>query len=577
MSVKGFASVEERDIYRHSTAHIMAQAVKELYPDVKLAIGPSIEEGFYYDFDLDRSFTPDDLQRIEERMREITERDLEFRREEMSRAQALKLFGELGEKYKVELLEGLTDEMVSIYHQGDFFDLCRGPHMSRTGEIKAFKLLSVAGAYWRGDEKREMLQRIYGTAFKTQEELDDHIFKLEEASRRDHRKLGKELDLFSINETAGAGFIYYHPKGALVRTLIEDFEKREHARRGYQMVITPHIAREELWQVSGHAGYYKENMYYLNVDEQEYVLKPMNCPGHILIYKTQTRSYRDMPLRYFELGTVYRYERSGVLHGLLRVRGFTQDDAHIFCTPEQLENEITSVVDFAFFMLKRFGFSDVELFLSTRPEKSVGSDENWERATDALRNALEAKDLPYRVDPGEGVFYGPKIDFKLRDALGRLWQGPTVQVDFNLPERFDISYVGADGQEHRPIMIHRVVLGSMERFFGALIEHYGGAFPLWLAPVQVRLLPIADRHFDYADAVRSRLLEADFRAEVDKRNEKTGFKIRQAQAEKIPYMIVIGDREAESGTLSLRHREKGDMGVVTQDAFIAMLREETSV
>ncbi|MDD4152403.1 MAG: threonine--tRNA ligase [bacterium] len=576
MSAKGFVNEEERDIYRHSTAHIMAQAVKELYPKVKLAIGPSIEEGFYYDFDLDRSFTPDDLQAIEKRMRDIIERDLEFRREEVSREQALKLFGERGEKYKVELLEELTDVPVSIYYQGDFFDLCRGPHVSRTGEIKAFKLLSVAGAYWRGNEKREMLQRIYGTAFKTQKELDEHIFKLEEASRRDHRKLGKELDLFSINETAGAGFIYYHPKGALVRTLIEDFEKREHARRGYQMVITPHIAREELWQISGHAGYYRENMYYLNVDEQEYVLKPMNCPGHILIYKTQTRSYRDMPLRYFEMGTVYRYERSGVLHGLLRVRGFTQDDSHIFCIPEQLESEIAGVVDFAFFMLKRFGFSDVELFLSTRPEKYVGSDENWERATDALRNALKAKELPYRVDPGEGVFYGPKIDFKLRDALGRLWQGPTVQVDFNLPERFDISYIGADGQEHRPIMIHRVVLGSMERFFGTLIEHYGGAFPLWLAPVQVRLLPIADRHFDYADAVCTRLREADFRAEVDKRNEKTGFKIRQAQSEKIPYMVVIGDREAENSTLSLRHREKGDMGTAAPDDFIAMLREEAS-
>ncbi len=576
MSAKGFVSEEERDIYRHSTAHIMAQAVKELYPEVKLAIGPSIEEGFYYDFDLGRSFTPDDLQAIEKRMRDIIERDLEFRREEVSREQALKLFGELDEKYKVELLKELTDALVSIYHQGDFFDLCRGPHVSRTGEIKAFKLLSVAGAYWRGNEKREMLQRIYGTAFETQEELDEHIFKLEEASRRDHRKLGKELDLFSINETAGAGFIYYHPKGALVRTLIEDFEKREHARRGYQMVITPHIAREELWQISGHTGYYRENMYYLNVDEQEYVLKPMNCPGHILIYKTQTRSYRDMPLRYFEMGTVYRYERSGVLHGLLRVRGFTQDDSHIFCMPGQLESEITGVVDFAFFMLKRFGFSDIELFLSTRPEKSVGSDENWERATDALRNALETKNLPYRVDPGEGVFYGPKIDFKLRDALGRLWQGPTVQVDFNLPERFNISYIGPDGQEHRPIMIHRVVLGSMERFFGTLIEHYGGAFPLWLAPVQVRLLPIADRHFDYADAVCARLREADFRAEVDKRNEKTGFKIRQAQSEKIPYMVVIGDREAEKGTLSLRHREKGDMGVATQDDFIAMLRDEAS-
>ena len=570
-------SPEGLDAMRHTAAHIMAQAVLRLFPGTRLAIGPTIADGFYYDFDKDGSFSPDDLARIEAEMGRIVKEDLPIEREEMPTAEALKWLGDAGEIYKSELVQDLAaqgEQTVSLYRQGEFVDLCRGPHLPRTGMLRAFKLLNVAGAYWRGDEARPMLSRIYGTAFAGKSQLDEHIRLLEEAARRDHRKLGKELDLFSIHEEAGAGLIFYHPKGAALRTAIEEFWRREHAKRGYEYVISPHIADSALWTISGHNGYYRENMYFLSIDEKEYVLKPMNCPGHILIYKTKTRSYRDMPVRYCELGTVYRYERSGVLHGLLRVRGFTQDDAHLFCTPEQLKEEITGVIDFAAYMLKSFGFSEYEIFLSTRPEKSVGSDENWERATAALRDALEGNGLAYSIDPGEGVFYGPKIDIKLKDALGRLWQGPTIQVDFNLPERFDANYIGEDGEKHRAIMIHRVVLGSMERFIGCLIEQYAGAFPVWIAPVQAKVLSIGEKHVDYARQVADNLASAGFRVETDLRDEKIGYKIREAQLQKVPYMLIVGEKEMESGGVSVRARKSGDLGSMSLAQFQSRLASD---
>ena len=550
------------DTLRHSTSHIMAMAVKEIFPEAKLAIGPSIEDGFYYDFDLKKALVPEDLIVIEEKMREIVKRNIKFEKIDISKKDALKEMDGRKESYKKELLEEITDAQITFYKNGDFIDLCRGPHIESTGKAKAFKLLKIAGAYWRGDEKNAMLQRIYGTAFETQKELDEYLKRLEEAAKRDHRKLGKDLDLYNIyHEEAGAGLVFYHPKGAILRQAIEDYLKKEHAKRGYSMVITPHIAREDLWKTSGHTGYYKENMYFLSVDEQDYVLKPMNCPYHLLIYNRKINSYKDLPIRYFELGTVYRHERSGVLHGLLRVRGFTQDDAHIFCRPDQLNEEIKKTIDFAFDMLKKFGFENYEVYLSTRPDKAVGSEENWKNATDALEAALKAKGIEYKIDPGAGVFYGPKIDVKIKDAIGRLWQGPTIQADFNLPERFDLTYAGEDGHKHRPVMIHRVVLGSMERFIGVLTEHYAGAFPFWLAPVQVIVLPIADRHTDYAGEVIRVLEDQGIRAELDARNEKVGFKIREAQMQKIPFMLVIGDKEVEAKTVAVRSREKGDLGV----------------
>ncbi|MEA4883076.1 MAG: threonine--tRNA ligase [Clostridia bacterium] len=568
------SSPEGTDAMRHTAAHIMAQAVRRLFPGIKLAIGPTIANGFYYDFDRQEAFTPEELGKIEAEMKRIVEENLPIVREEATREEALARLNAAGETYKAELVQDLPDSMVSFYRQGEFVDLCRGPHLPRTGMLRAFKLLSVAGAYWRGDEKRPMLSRIYGTAFATAAELEEHVRLIEEAARRDHRKLGRELDLFSIHEEAGAGLIFYHPKGAALRLSIEDFWKREHVRRGYQYVMIPHIAESTLWTISGHNEYYRDNMYFLSIDEKEYVLKPMNCPGHILIFKTRSHSYREMPIRYCELGTVYRYERSGALHGLLRVRGFTQDDAHIFCRPDQLRDEIVGVIDFAAFMLKSFGFPKYEVFLSTRPEKSVGSDENWERATSALREALESHGLAYSVDPGEGVFYGPKIDIKLKDALGRLWQGPTIQVDFNLPERFDVNYIGDDGEKHRAIMIHRVVLGSVERFMGCLIEQYAGAFPAWLAPVQAKVLSIGERHADYAVSVMAALSERGFRAEADTRGEKIGYKIREAQIEKVPYMLVVGDKEMESGMVSVRARKAGDLGAMPLDDFVARLKSE---
>jgi len=552
---------------RHSAAHIMAQAVQDLFHEVKFGIGPAIEDGFYYDFELPRALTPEDLMAIEARMREIIASGLPFVREEISKEEAIRLFA--GQPYKLELIEELPGETVTIYRQGSFVDLCRGPHVGSTSEIGAFKLVSIAGAYWRGDETRPMLQRIYGVAFETETELEDHLARLAEATKRDHRRLGKELDLFSIHEEAGPGLVLWHPKGALVRQLIEDFWKEEHRERGYELVYTPHIAKLNLWKISGHWDFYRENLYSpMDIEGQQYIIKPMNCLGHILIYKTQLRSYRQLPIRYAELGTVYRYERSGVLHGLARVRGFTQDDAHIFCRPDQLESEIASVVELARFMLHTFGFSEYELLLSTRPEKYAGTLEIWEQATEALRAVLEGLKLDYKIDPGEGVFYGPKIDVKLRDALGRLWQGPTIQVDFNLPQRFNVTYVGDDGTEHQAVMVHRTVLGSMERFLACLVEHYAGAFPVWLSPVQVVIIPIADRHLDYAFQVAEALKENKIRVQVDNRPERMNLKIREAQMGRVPYMLILGDKELDASIVSLRLRTGEDLGQMPLVQFI---------
>jgi len=572
---RGKKSGEDLEKLRHSCSHIMAHAVSQLFPDVKLAIGPSIADGFYYDFDKKEPFTPQDLEKITRKMGEIIKKNYPFIRSEKSKKEALEFFRERGEKYKVELIQEMNDEKVTLYEQGGFIDLCRGPHMKSTGEVKYFQLLSIAGAYWRGDEKRERLQRIYGTAFFTREELDNYLHLLEEAKKRDHRKLGVELDLFSVHEEAGAGLIYWHPKGALIRKIIEDFWEKEHLRNEYELVNIPHIARIDLWETSGHTNFYQEYMYSpMDIEGKGYIIKPMNCPGHILIYKTKVRSYRDLPIRWAELGTVYRYERSGVLHGLMRVRGFTQDDAHIFCRPEQLEDEIIGVINFVLFMLKTFGFSDYDVALSTRPEKYVGTLESWEKATVALKNALEKTQLSYVVNPGEGVFYGPKIDIKIKDSLGRAWQCSTIQVDFNLPERFDITFVDPEGRRNRPIMIHRALLGSLERFFGVLIEHYGGAFPVWLAPVQATVLTITDAQIDYGREVYSHLKEKSIRVEANFDNEKIDKKIRDAQVQKIPYMLIVGNREVESGTVSVRRRDQKDLGPVKIGQFIEDIMKE---
>jgi len=552
---------------RHSTAHVMAEAVQSFFPGAKFGIGPAIEDGFYYDFELPRALVPEDLTAIEAKMREIIAANFPFIREELSRAKALKLFSE--QPYKLELIKELPDKTVTIYRQGSFVDLCRGPHVNSTNEVKAFKLTSIAGAYWRGDERRSMLQRIYGVAFDAQAELEDYLTRLAEAAKRDHRKLGKELDLFSLHDEVGPGLVHWHPKGALVRQIIEDFWKAEHRKRGYEIVYTPHIAKVNLWKTSGHWDFYRENLYSpMDIEGQEYIIKPMNCLGHIMIYKTQLRSYRNLPLRYAELGTVYRYERSGVLHGLARVRGFTQDDAHIFCRPDQLGAEVTEVVQLARFMMNTFGFNEYELLLSTRPDKYAGTIQIWEEATEALRNVLENLKLDYTIDPGEGVFYGPKIDVKLRDALGRLWQGPTIQVDFNLPQRFDVDYIGDDGLEHQVVMVHRTVLGSMERFMACLIEHYAGAFPVWLSPVQVVIIPIADRHLSYAHQVASELRECGIRVQVDDRSERMNLKIREAQLAKIPYMFVVGDKELDASKVSLRLRNEEDLGLLALSQFM---------
>ena len=560
------------EILRHSAAHVMAEAVRELFPSVRMTFGPSTENGFYYDFDFDRTFTPQDLETIEKRMSEIIAKDEPFIREEVSKEEAVKTFEGMGQTYKVEHLEELPDR-VSLYRQGSFLDLCEGPHIPSTGRIKAFRLLNVSGTYWRGDARNQVLQRIYGTAFPTQQALEEFLHMLEEARKRDHRKLGKELDLFSLSEEAGPGLVIYHPKGAMLRTILEDFEKKEHFKRGYQIVIGPHLLRMELWQQSGHFENYRDKMYFTKVEDVEYGIKPMNCLAHMLIYKSQIRSYRDLPIRYFELGTVYRHEKSGELHGLLRVRGFTQDDAHILCQPDQLNEEICSIIEFVDDVMKIFGF-EYEIELSTRPEKSIGSQEDWERATQALIHALKTKNLPYDVHEGEGAFYGPKIDIKLKDALNRRWQCATIQVDFTLPERFDLTYVGSDGERHRPVMLHRVILGAMERFIGVLIEHYAGAFPVWLAPTQAVLMTVTDRQVEYAEGVYRQLVQKGVRMEKDFRNEKLGFKIREAQLQKIPYMLVAGDREVKEGTLAPRKRSGETLKSITIEDFVKQIESE---
>ena len=570
-----FISVHSKkglDILRHSSAHVMAQAVKEIFPTVKLTFGPSTDTGFYYDFDYDRPFTPEDLEKIEKKATDIIRQNVPFIREEVSREEAAKSFRQIGETYKVEHLEDLPDR-VSLYRQGSFLDLCEGPHIPSTGRIKAFKLLSVSGTYWRGDARNQVLQRIYGTAFPDPQALKDYLRMVEEARKRDHRRLGRELDLFSIQDEAGPGLVIYHPKGALLRMILEDFEKREHLKRGYDIVIGPQLLRLDLWKRSGHYENYRDKMYFTKVEDDEYGIKPMNCLAHMLIYKSKTRSYRDLPLRYFELGTVHRHEKSGELHGLLRVRGFTQDDAHILCRPDQLHEEITAIINFVHDVMGLFGF-EYEMEVSTRPEKSIGSDDDWEKATQALIEALKTKNLPFDINEGDGAFYGPKIDVKLKDALGRQWQCATIQADFAMPERFDLTYVGSDGKEVRPVMLHRVILGAMERFIGVLIEHFGGAFPTWLAPVQAILVTVTERQNPYAEGVYDELVRQGIRVEKDLRNEKLGFKIREAQLQKIPYMLVVGDKEVETGTIAPRKRSGEAMSAVKVEDFVVQVKSE---
>jgi threonyl-tRNA synthetase len=559
---------------RHSAAHIMAAAVCRLFKDVKLDIGPATDDGFYYDFDLPQRLTPEDLPKIEKEMARIVKWNVPFKRFELSRADAEAALRKTDQTYKLQRLADIPEgDAISFYSCGEFSDLCRGPHLESTGDLKAFKLTSLAGSYFRGDEKNPMLQRIYGIAAESQEELDAILTRIEEAKRRDHRKLGPELGLFSLQDDVGPGLVHWHPKGARIRVTIEDFWRREHFRAGYEMLFSPHIGRAHLWETSGHLGFYRDSMFAnMDVDGEPYYVKPMNCPFHIEIYRSTKHSYRDLPLRWAELGTVYRYEKSGVLHGLLRVRGFTQDDAHIFCTPDQIESEIRNTVQFALRILRRFGFTDVAAYLSTRPEKAVGEPARWEQATQSLRQALDAEGIAYSVDEGGGAFYGPKIDLKIKDAIGREWQLGTIQFDFNLPERFDLTYVGPDGQEHRPYMVHRALLGSIERFFGILIEHYAGAFPAWLAPEQVRVLPLTDAQIPQAQELAATLRAQDVRVSVDERSDKIGAKIRRAQSEKVPFMLVLGAREAEAGTVAVRTREGGDQGAMPLDAFLTLFR-----
>jgi len=566
-------SDEGIEILRHSTSHVMAMAVKELFPGVKVTIGPAIESGFYYDFDYERPFKEDDLPLIEEKMKEIIKQDLPFERDEMSSSDAVELFRAQGEAYKIEIIEELSEKMVSLYTQGSFTDLCRGPHLPSTGMIKAFKLIKTAGAYWRGDENKAMLSRIYGVAFAERKDLKKYLQKLEEAKKRDHVKLGKQLDLFNTYEEIGAGMVVWHPKGALLRHIIEEFEIQEHIKRGYEIVKGPQIIKTDLWKKSGHFDNYRENMYFTVIDEQSYGIKPMNCLSHMLIYRSKIRSYRDLPKRYFELGLVHRHERSGVLHGLSRVREFTQDDAHILCTPEQLDAEIKGVLDFIRDVMTVFKF-DYEIEISTRPEKSIGSDEDWEISTKALINAANDISLEYQINEGDGAFYGPKIDVKLKDALDRKWQCATVQCDFTLPERFDLSYIDSDGRKNRPVMIHRVILGSLERFIGVLIEQYSGAFPAWIAPVQACILTVTDRSIPFGEKVLKGLIDANIRAEADFRNEKLGLKIREAQMQKIPYMLIIGDKEVKKGGVTARVRTGKNLAFMTEGEFIDHIRED---
>lgn len=559
------------DVLRHSTAHLMAEAVKSVFPEANPTIGPATSDGFYYDFDVDQAFSSEDLERIEAKMHELVTADKPFVRKEMASDEAVEFFRAAGEPYKVEIIEDLAVPSVSLYEQGGFVDLCRGPHVPSTGCLKVFKLLSVAGAYWRGSENNKMLQRIYGTAFATPKELKAHLNFLEEVKKRDHRRLGREMNLFLQSDEAGPGLVIYQPKGGMVRYLLEEFDRKIHLKRGYEIVYGPNMLRDKAWEISGHMDHYKQNMYFTEIDGQGYAIKPMNCVSHMLIYKAQVRSYRDLPLRFFELGTVTRHEKSGVLHGLLRVRQFTQDDAHIFCRPDQLLDEIAAVLDLVADVMKIFGF-DYELEISTRPEDSIGTDEDWEMATDALKQTLDNMGLPYEINEGDGAFYGPKIDVKIKDAIGREWQCATVQCDFSLPDRFDINYVGSDGERHRPVMLHRVVFGSVDRFMGVLIEHYAGAFPVWLAPVQAVVMNITDAQGDYARKVTAELKAAGVRCEQDLRNEKIGFKIREARLQKIPYMLVIGDREMEEGTVTVRDRS-GEQRVMTVAAFVEEVRK----
>ena len=570
-----FDSREGQEIYRHSSTHIMAQAVKEVFPGAQLTIGPALEDSFYYDFSFERPFTPEDLEKIEARAHEIIQRNAPFIRKEMDRAEAILFFKTRGEHYKAEIIESLQDEVVSLYSQGEFVDLCRGPHVPSTGTIKAFKLLSTGGAYWRGDEQNPMLQRIYGTSFPSHAQLKAHLHKLEEIKRRDHRKLGKELDLISIQDEIGPGLVLWQPKGSLIRLLIENFWREQHLIEGYEIVYSPHVARLDLWRTSGHVEYYQDNMFMpMQVEASAYQLKPMNCPFHIMIYKSHLRSYRELPIRYAELGTVYRYERTGVLHGLMRVRGFTQDDAHIFCQTDQIEQEVSRVLDFTFFILRRFGFSEFEVYLSTKPDKAVGSEDNWAQATTALEAALHGRGIPFEIDLGEGVFYGPKIDIKIKDALGRAWQCSTIQIDFNNPDRFQLGYTGEDGQTHQPVMIHRALMGSIERFFGILVEHYAGAFPTWLAPIQAKVLCITDRQREYAEQVVKILRSSGLRVEPDLRNEKIGFKIREAEKAKIPFMLVVGDNEMEAQTVSVRARGGMKAGTISLDEVKTLIQND---
>ena len=556
-------------IYRHSMSHIMAEAVKKMFPTAQFGIGPTIENGFYYDFLLPRSLTLDDLKTVEKNMKEIIKRKSEFKRIVLPKEEAIKYFENLNQPFKVELIKELDDQPISIYSQGEFSDLCRGPHLPDTGRLKLFKLLSVAGAYWRGDESRPMLQRIYGTAFATKEELKEHLHNLEEAKRRDHRKLGKELDLFSLQEKVGPGLVFWHPKGARIRHELEKFWKDQHYKNGYELLYTPHIGQSWLWETSGHLDFYKDAMYSpMSIDNNDYYVKPMNCPFHIMIYKTQARSYRDLPLRWAELGTVYRYEKSGVLHGTMRVRGFTQDDAHIICTPEQIEDEIREVLRFSLSLWKALGFTDIKAYLATRPAKAVGEESRWQKAIESLERAVEAEGLACEVDNGGGAFYGPKIDLKIKDALGREWQMTTIQFDFNLPERFDMTYIASDGEKHRPYMVHRALLGSIERFFGVLVEHYAGAMPLWLAPVQAIILPISENHIAYSEQVLKLFKSHEVRCELNSRNDKISYKIRQAQLEKVPFMIIIGDNEKNDNVITVRLRNGENITKIKSEDFL---------
>ncbi len=574
-----FDDKEGKEVYWHSTSHLMAHAVQEIYPEAKFGVGPAIDAGFYYDIDIEHQLTEDDLFKIESKMLEIAKKDEKFNRQELSKSEALEFWNKRGDQYKLEIISGLDEssETISFYHEGNFTDLCTGPHLPSAGKIKFVKLLNISGSYWRGDEKNKQLQRIYGVSFPKKKMLDEYLLLLEEAKKRDHRKLGKQLDLFSVHEEAGAGLIYWHPKGARVRLEIENFWRDAHLQNGYEILYTPHMGKSWLWETSGHLGFYKESMYSgMKVDEQDYFIKPMNCPFHILIYKSTLRSYRDLPLRWAELGTVYRYEKSGALHGLLRVRGFTQDDAHIFCTHSQIEDEVVEVLRFSNMMWEAFGFTQMKYYLSTKPEKAVGEDELWDKAIDSLKAALVREGLDYEIDEGGGAFYGPKIDIKIKDALNREWQMSTVQFDFNLPERFDMSYIGEDGKEHRPFMVHRALLGSIERFFGVLIEHYGGAFPVWLAPIQVAVLPVSQNFMDYAAKVADKLKKSNIRVNLDERNEKIGYKIRDWETQKVPYMLVVGEKEQSTDAVSVRKHKKGDLGVLSLIEFIDNIKAEIS-